>query len=128
MITSVPPLATATDEEGGTVVLTSPTPGGAFTTNDQNGRIATVTYTPGGGTVSELRLRTTTLPNGAQTTITSFATVGAPADPTTGASKNSEGGSDGATLQSGAAVPSTSYAVEVAMVLGAAFGVAVLIL
>lgn len=85
-----------------------------------------MTYTPGGGTVSEVRLRTTTLPNGNLETVTSYATAGAPADPTGEAANSQE--SDGATLQNGAAGPSTSYSAEIAVLLGAAFGVAGLLL
>lgn len=85
-----------------------------------------MTYTPGGGTVSQVRLLTTTLPNGSKSTITSFATVGAPESTSDGSS--SAQSTDDPTLQSGAAVPPTWYSAGIALVLGAAIGVAGIVL
>lgn len=43
--------------------------------HNSDGNVVTLTYTPGVGTISELHLRTTTLPNGSQSTIISYATA-----------------------------------------------------
>jgi hypothetical protein len=100
-----------------------------YTDTQTNGNVVIVTYTPDGGTVSEIRFITTTLPNGSATIRTSYATVGAPSSPT-GDSANSDGaaGENAPQLQSGAAVPSSWYAAEVAVILGAAVGAAAILL
>lgn len=104
------------------MVLTSPTPGAVFTTKDQSGSVVVVTYAPGGGTVSQVRYGTTTLPNGSQAVVTSFATVGAPV-PTTDEPAGSKK-TDGATLQKGAAVRSNWYSAEMALMVAALVGAA----
>lgn len=47
----------------------------AVSSHTSNGNVVTLTYTPGVGTSSELHLSTTTLPNGSQSTIISYATA-----------------------------------------------------
>ncbi|SMQ45824.1 unnamed protein product [Zymoseptoria tritici ST99CH_3D7] len=128
VVTSVPQVATVSDASGEGIVLTSPTPGGVYTNTKSGGDVAVVTYTPDGGTVSEVRYLTETLPNGSASIRTSYATVGAPASPTAGGSSNSGSGSDAPQLQSGAAISSTWYAAEAAVMLGAAVGVAAMML
>lgn len=130
VISSVPSAVTTNDGDGSEVVLSSPTPGGVYTTSDSGGRVVTVTYQPGGGTVSRLRLQTTTLPNGMRSTITSFAEVGqATGDSAPGATGGANPSpSDRPGLQSGAAIPSSWYAAEFAVMVGAAIGVAALVL
>lgn len=120
-------MVTTTDSEGDQVVLTSPTPGGVYTVTDARGEVATITYLVGNGVVSQLELATTTLPNGQRSTITSFAQVGGQ-DIT--AAPSGQPASSGAKpgLQSGAAVLNTYYAAEMAIALGAAIGMAALML
>jgi hypothetical protein len=71
---------TTTNSVGNTVVLPSVTPGAVVTATDQRGSVFVTTYTPDGGTVSSLVLRTTQLPDGRLSTITSFAIVAAATD------------------------------------------------
>lgn len=77
IVTSAPAQLTTTAADGGTVVLSSPTYNGVYTTTDNIGRTVTVTYRPTNARVSQLTLRTSTMPNGQLTTITSYAIVGA---------------------------------------------------
>jgi hypothetical protein len=71
---------------------------------------------------------TSTLPNGQLSTFTSYATVGAPASPTGQSSDSGGDGGEEPQLQSGATGPSTWYAAELAVLLGAAVGVAAILL
>lgn len=131
VVSSAAGMVTTTDSDGQQVVLTSPTPGGVYTVTDKAGRIATITWTPSGGVVSQVQLATTTLPNGQRSTITSFAVVGGAGGATSGPGQSSGSSPSSTTkpgLQSGAAAPSSWYAAEVAMLVGAAVGVAGLVL
>lgn len=126
IVTSAPESVTTTDGEGDQIVLSRPTPGGVYTTRGARGDVVTVTYQPGGGTVSQVRVLTSTLPDGRQQTITSFAEVGgatqaageAPADP----SSTEEPG-----LQSGAPTVSSWGAATFAAVMSAALGMIALL-
>ncbi|EME88295.1 uncharacterized protein MYCFIDRAFT_86068 [Pseudocercospora fijiensis CIRAD86] len=121
-------VASSADMVGHTVVLSRPTPGGVYTTTDNTGEVAIVTYTPGGGTVSELQVRTTTLPDGQRSTITSFAEVGGATDVPSAGSSPSASATGMPGLQSGAGMPSSRFAAEVAIFVGAAIGLAGLVL
>lgn len=115
---------TTTNSQGQTVVLSSVTPGEVITATDASGGAFVTTYTPDGGTVSSLVLRTTQLPNGQFSTITSFAVVAAD----TASSPSSTGNPR---LQSGAnsiRTSARSFAVEAAVLLGATFGASALFL
>ena len=112
---------TTTDKAGNTVVLSKVTSGQVITTTDGKGSTFVTTFTPGGGKVSSLVLQTTTLPNGMQSTITSFAVVQAQTS-TAGLSSTS-----GPKLQNGAdSFHSRSFGVEAIVLVGGALGVAVL--
>jgi len=77
----------------------------------------------GGGVVSQVRVQTTTLPNGQRSTITSFAEVGlATGSPATTAA-SSTGQPE---LQSGAAQPSAWYAAGLALMGGMLVGIGLL--
>ena len=92
---------TTTDSSGNAVVLSGTSDGQVITTTDARGSTVALTYTPGGGAVSELQLITTRLPNGAQSTITSFAIIGGNAATTTlGGAASSESASGTHHLQS----------------------------
>ena len=82
-------------------------------------------FTPGvagGGGVSELVLRTTQLPNGQQSTFTSFAVVGG-ATPTRGSGGTGKT-SGNPSLQSGLAAPTGRCVGEMAALVGGAIGAA----
>jgi hypothetical protein len=115
---------TTTNSAGQTVVLPSVTPGAVVTATDQRGNVFVTTYTPDGGTVSSLVLRTTQLPDGRFSTITSFAIVAAD----TAGSPSSTGNPR---LQSGASsirTGSTNFVAQVlALVCGTIAATAVLL-
>ena len=120
---------TTTDRNGNDVVLSGTSSGEVVTTTNARGRTVVMTYTPGGGRVSELVLQTTRLPNGQQSTITSFAVVG-------GATNTLGAAGDGASmptntrepgLQSGVAAPTSRYVGGIAALLGGAVGLAALL-
>jgi hypothetical protein len=111
---------TTTDRFGNSVVL-SGTAGQVITTTDARGRTVVMTYTPGGGEVSELILKTTNLPGGGKSTITSYAVVG-------GNTNGGNGPTGSPTLQSGLAAPTARYVGEVAAMVGGAIGVAAVLL
>jgi hypothetical protein len=67
---------TTTAADIGTVVLSSPRAGGVYTVTNNLGRTVTVTYTPTGLTVSQISKLTTTLSDGALSTVTSIVVVG----------------------------------------------------
>ena len=132
IVTSAPPadksagadLVTTTDKYGNKLVLSNPHADDVYTTTDDKGREATITYNPGGGVVSEVVVHTTILPDGQRSTVTSFEIVGGTVvvtKPTEGAGAET---SKKPGLQSGAALPSSFYAAEVAVLIGAAIGVA----
>ncbi|KAK4506712.1 hypothetical protein PRZ48_000445 [Zasmidium cellare] len=126
---SRPALVTTSDSQGDQVILSSPTPGGVYTVTDVKGQIATVTYQVGsGGVVSQLRVATTTLPNGERSTITSFAEVGAQTGDITPPPSGSSSPTARPSLQSGAAELRSYFAAELAVVLGAAIGMAAMLL
>ena len=112
---------TTTDKFGNSVVLSGTSKGQVITTTDAAGKTVVLTYTPGGGQVSELVVKTKQLPNGGQTTITSFAVVG-------GQTPNAENGNTKPkpTLQ-GLAAPTGRYVGEMAALVGGAVGVAALL-
>ncbi|PIB02441.1 hypothetical protein CB0940_00482 [Cercospora beticola] len=124
IVTSAPDSVTTTDSQGDSVVLTRPTSGGVYTATDSGGDVAIVTYQPGGGTVSQVRVRTTTLPNGQRSTITSFAEVGAE----TGTPEANGGGSseEQPGLQSGAVSVSGYFGAGLTLFAGALIGAAML--
>ncbi|KXT02723.1 hypothetical protein AC578_5415 [Pseudocercospora eumusae] len=128
IVASSADMVTTTDSQGDTVVLSRPTPGGVYTTTDSGGEVAIVTYTPGGGVVSQLEIQTTVLPNGQRSTITSFAQVGGATNAPAAGGSASASGSGRPGLQSGAGMPSSWYAAELAIFVGAAIGLAGLIL
>jgi hypothetical protein len=122
-----------------------PSAGATYTTRDSGGRIATVTYQPGkisdsnkfkilanipiigGGTVSQVRVQTTTLPNGQRSTITSFAEVGG--ETGTGSGSQATGATSSGNqpgLQSSATMPSSWYAAAFAMMGGMLIGAGLL--
>lgn len=111
---------TTTDSLGNAVVLSGVKSGQVLTTTDAKGSTFVTTFTPGGGRVSSLVLKTTTLPNGQQSTITSFAE----------ASITTPTGTTGPTtsphLQSGVAVPVRVGAPAIALI-GGAVGAAILL-
>lgn len=113
---------TTTDRFGNSVVLSGTRAGQVVTTTDARGRTVVLTYHPGGGQVSELVIRTTNLPGGGRSTITSFANVGAPTQEAQGTGKGKPG------LQSGVASPTARYAGEIAALVGGAMGVAAVLL
>ncbi|KAF2276322.1 uncharacterized protein EI97DRAFT_35441 [Westerdykella ornata] len=118
---------TSTDAAGSVVTTTSavdfaPTPGQQLTRTDSRGNTFVTTYTPGAGTVSSVKLITTTGADGKPSVITSYTFVN-PGAPT------GEGGSPAGTasgkpgLQTGAAVAmGRNGAVEAAVVGGAVVG------
>jgi len=115
------------------IVLSGTHSGQVITTTDARGSTVVLTYTPSGAAISELVLYTTRLPNGMQSTITSFAVVGAGgggAATSTAAAGASAGASSSGThgLQSALAAPTARWAGEIAVVVGGAMGVAALIL
>jgi len=115
---------TTTDRFGNEVVLSGTKAGQVITTTDAEGRTVVMTYTPGGGKqISELVLKTTQLPNGKQSTITSYAIVGGKTRGPGGAETTGKPG-----LQSGLAAPTGRYIGEVAAVVGGALGVAAVLL
>jgi hypothetical protein len=115
---------TTTDKFGNSIVLSGTKAGQVITTTDAEGKTVVMTYTPGGGEkISELIVKTTNLPNGGQSTITSFAVVGG--GKTKGAGTQTTG-SPG--LQSALAAPTGRYAGEVAAVVGGALGIAAVLL
>ena len=126
--TSRPSVVTTSDSQGDMVVLSSPTPGGVYTVTDIKGQVATVTYQVGDGVVSQLRVATTTLPNGQRSTITSFAEVGAQTGDVTPPPSGGPSPSASPSLQSGAVELRSYFAAQMALVLGAAIGVAVMML
>lgn len=113
---------TTTDRFGNSIVLSGTRAGQVITTTDARGRTVVLTYHPGGGQVSELVIRTTNLPGGGRSTITSFAEVGGPTRGAQGTGKGKPG------LQSGAASPTARYAGEIAALVGGAMGVAAVLL
>ncbi|EMC98998.1 hypothetical protein BAUCODRAFT_573250 [Baudoinia panamericana UAMH 10762] len=121
---------TTTDQFGQSVVLSGSHQGQVITTTDAGGRTVVLTYTPGGGQVSQLVLRTTQLPNGQLSTITSYAVVGGAATitstPSNAAARQTSSSSHG--LQSGIAAPTGRYVGEVAAMVGGAIGMAAVLL
>lgn len=113
---------TTTDKFGHSVVLSGTKAGQVITTTDAAGKTVVATYHPGGGAISELIQKTTTLPNGKQTIITSFAVVGGP---TQGAEHTNGKGPPG--LQTNLAAPTGRYMGEMAALLGGAIGVAAML-
>jgi len=121
IVTSAPALFTTTAPNGGTVVLSSPSYDGVYTTTDNIGRTVTVTYKPTNARVSQLTLRTSTMPNGQLTTITSYAIVGAQ---TTGTVKPGSSPTTGSPhLQTDGASAANGLSVDKAFVIAAALGV-----
>ncbi|KIW03842.1 uncharacterized protein PV09_05141 [Verruconis gallopava] len=111
---------TATVANGDTIVLSSVTPGKVITATDKTGGVFVTTYTPPGGTVSSLVLKTTVLPNGQKTTITSFAAVAA--------DTSAPSSTGGPKLQSGVdSLQGRSLAIEAIVLLCAAFGASLLL-
>lgn len=122
---------TTTDQYGNQVVLSGTRSGEVITTTDAHGSTVVLTYTPGGGALSQLVLETTRLPNGQESTITSFAIVGGDATVTSnvpGASPSPTGSSKSPGLQSGIAAPTGRFIGEMAAIVGGAVGVAAAIL
>ena len=113
---------TTTDSLGNSVVVSGTKSGQVITTTDAAGKTVVMTYTPGGGAVSELVQKTKTLPNGQQTTLTSFAVVGGA---TQGADQTGGRGSPG--LQTNFARPTGRYVGEMAAMFGGAIGVAAML-
>ena len=114
---------TTTDRFGNTIVLSGTRSGQVITTTDAAGRTVVMTYTPGGGAISELVIRTTNLPGGGQSTITSFAVVGGA---TQGADSATETGEPG--LQSGAVSMGAFMGGVAAAMIGGVIGVAAVML
>jgi len=120
---------TTTDQYGNSVVVSGTHYGEVVTTTDSKGRTVVLTYTPGGGEVNSLVLKTTTLPNGQQSTITSYAIIGGAttaASAAGGSGHHSASGTPG--LQSGIAAPTGRYIGEIAAVVGGAVGIAAALL
>jgi hypothetical protein len=116
---------TTTDPAGSSITLSDATAGAIITTTDGRGRTFVTTITPSGGRVSELVLRTSTLPDGGRQTITSFEVVGAAAT-TTQASEQATATGTGRgdpSLQDSMAAPSVRFTHALAALIGAAIGV-----
>jgi hypothetical protein len=117
---------TTTDRVGSSITLSDATVGAVITTTDGQGRTLVTTITPSGGRVSELVLRTSTLPNGGRQTITSFEIVGANAAPTSSSAEAATATSSGRgdpSLQDSMAAPSARYTHAVAALVVCAIGV-----
>lgn len=106
---------TTTDQYGNTVVLSNVHSGEVLTTTDAKGSTFITTFTPGGGRVSSLVLETTTLPNGQESTITSFAVASGAVTTSTGPA----GASNSPHLQNGVAIPRRVGKYVVALIGGA---------
>ena len=115
---------TTTDRVGSSITLSDATVGAIITTTDGQGSTYVTTITPSGGRVSELVLKTSTLPGGNLETITSFATVGAGAaaatDSPEGPTQTDRGDPS---LQDSMAANPARYAPGVAALIAVAFGV-----
>jgi hypothetical protein len=116
---------TTTDGVGSSITLSDATVGAVITTTDGRGHTFVTTITPSGGRVSELVLRTSTLPDGGQQTITSFEVVGAAASTTqTSEQATATGtGRGDPSLQDSMAAPSVRFTHAIAALIGAAIGV-----
>lgn len=111
---------TTTDRNGNTVVISPTRPGQVITTTNDEGDTVTVRYTPPGSVVSQVITRTTVLPNGGTSTLTSYAIVGG--QNTVIATGTGGPGDPG--LQSGSPAQTAKYGVKLAALLGVAIGVA----
>ena len=112
---------TTTDKFGNSVVISGTSSGQVITTTDAAGRTVVATYTPGGGDVSELVVKTTKLPNGQQSTITSFAVVGGATHGAVDQNPQKPG------LQTALAAPTQQYLGAMAAVVGGAVGFAAML-
>jgi hypothetical protein len=117
---------TTTDRVGSSITLSDATEGAVITTTDGRGHTFVTTITPSGGHVSELVLRTSTLPDGGRQTITSFEVVGANAATPTSSSEEATSTGNGRgnpKLQDSMAAPTARYAYALAALVGGAVGV-----
>jgi len=115
---------TTTAKNGATVVLSSVKSGQVVSTTDAKGSTFITTFTPGGGQVQSLVLQTTTLANGQQSTITSFAVV----ESETATSQSGSTATSGPKLQNGGeGIRSRSLGAEAIVIVGGALGVALLL-
>jgi hypothetical protein len=116
---------TTTDRVGSSITLSDATVGAVITTTDGRGSTYVTTITPSGGRVSQLVLKTSTLPGGDLATITSFATVGAGnAAAATASSEQATSTSRGdPSLADSMAANPPRYAPGLAALIAVAFGV-----
>jgi hypothetical protein len=116
---------TTTDRVGSSITLSDATVGAVITTTDGRGSTYVTTITPSGGRVSQLVLKTSTLPGGALETITSFATVGAgnAAAATASSGQPTSTSRGDPSLQDSMAANPPRYAPGVAALIAVAFGV-----
>lgn len=97
-----------------------------MTTTDAGGRTVVATYHPPGADISEVVYKTTQLPNGQQSTITSLTRVGQPTIvPDSGNGASTSKPPPG--LQSGAESIAGRYIAEMAVLLAGAIGIAALL-
>ena len=115
---------TTTDQYGASVVLSGASRGAVITTTDARGSTFITTYTPGGGKVSSVVLYTTTLPDGAQATVTSLTVVGGAQAATGSSSRGSPTNTAAPGLQSGAASAPRAHVKGAFAVVGGALGLA----
>ncbi|KAH0159843.1 hypothetical protein KCU86_g19559, partial [Aureobasidium melanogenum] len=123
-VTSASDVVTTTDQYGASVVLSGASRGAVITTTDAKGSTFITTYTPGGGRVSSLVLMTTTLPDGAPSTVTSLAVVGGAQAATASSERPSSTNTAAPGLQSGAASASRAHMKGAIAVIGGALGFA----